>query len=107
MKYRKIYAVLAKRERDVPGFCFTDFSGWRSAIQSYMTRQRPLWIVAEDPASSRRFWITQDGRDLLITVGKTNQKGGNCGTVKRISCRNRTELAAELSRLFEGAAETA
>ena len=54
MKYREIYAALAKRRIDVPGFRFSDYSGWRSPWQSYMTLQRPLWIVAEDPASSRR-----------------------------------------------------
>ena len=30
-----------------------------------------------------------------------DQNGGNCGTVNHISCRNRTELAAELRRLFD------
>jgi len=72
-----------------------------------MTRQRPLWIVAEDPALRRRLWITQDGRNLSITVGKTDQNGGNCGTVNRISCRNRTELAAELHRLFNSTVDAA
>ena len=62
MKYREIYAALAKRRMDVPGFRFSDYSGWRSPTQSYMTRQRPLWIVAEDPSLSRRLWITQEGR---------------------------------------------
>ena len=101
MKYREIYDVLEKQQIDVPGFRFSDYSGWRSPWQSYMTLQRPLWIVAEDPASSRHLWITQDGRALSITVGKMDQNGGNCGTVKRISCRNRTALAAELRRLFD------
>ena len=65
MKYREIYDVLEKQQIDVPGFRFSDYSGWRSPWQSYMTLQRPLWIVAEDPASSRRLWITQDGRRKL------------------------------------------
>ena len=107
MKYREIYAALAKRRMDVPGFRFSDYSGWRSPTQSYMTRQRPLWIVAEDPALSRRLWITQEGRDLSITVGKMDQNGGNCGTVNHISCRNRTELAAELRRLFDSTVDAA
>ncbi len=101
MKYKKVYDVLNERHLRVPGFRYSDHSGWRSPHQSYMTLQRPLWIVAEDPASSRRLWITQDGRDLSITVGKMDQNGGNCGMVKRISCRNRTALAAELRRLFD------
>ena len=74
MKYREIYDVLEKQQIDVPGFRFSDYSGWRSPWQSYMTLQRPLWIVAEDPASSRRLWITQDGRDLSITVGKNGSE---------------------------------
>ena len=107
MKYKEVYAALAKRRMDVPGFRFSDYSGWRSPTQSYMTRQQPLWIVAEDPALSRRLWITQDGRDLSITVGKMDQNGGNCGTVNHISCRNRTELAAELRRLFDSTVDAA
>ena len=107
MKYKEVYAALAKRRMDVPGFRFSDYSGWRAPTQSYMTRQQPLWIVAEDPALSRRLWITQEGRDLSITVGKTDQNGGNCGTVNRISCRNRTELAAELRRLFDSTMDAA
>ena len=75
MKYREIYDVLEKQQIDVPGFRFSDYSGWRSPWQSYMTLQRPLWIVAEDPASSRRLWITQDGRDLSITAGKMDRAG--------------------------------
>ena len=67
MKYREIYDVLEKQQIDVPGFRFSDYSGWRSP------------------------W----------PVGKMDQNGGNCGTVKRISCRNRTALAAELRRLFD------
>ena len=41
MKYKEVYAALAKRRMDVPGFRFSDYSGWRSPTQSYMTRQRP------------------------------------------------------------------
>ena len=74
MKYREIYDVLEKQQIDVPGFRFSDYSGWRSPWQSYMTLQRPLWIVAEDPASSRRLWITQDGRDLSINCWKNGSE---------------------------------
>ena len=74
MKYREIYDVLEKQQIDVPGFRFSDYSGWRSPWQSYMTLQRPLWIVAEDPASSRRLWITQDGRGLSINCWKNGSE---------------------------------
>ena len=30
MKYREIYDVLEKQQIDVPGFRFSDYSGWRS-----------------------------------------------------------------------------
>ena len=52
MKYREVYLALNQRKLDAPGFHYSDYSGWRAANQSYMTRQRPLWIVAEDCGSA-------------------------------------------------------
>ena len=66
MKYREVYLALNQRKLDAPGFHYSDYSGWQAANQSYMTRQRPLWIVAEDPASSRRMWICHDGSVLSV-----------------------------------------
>ena len=102
MKYKEIYAALNQRRQEVPGFSDSDYSGWRAARQSYMTLQRPLWIVAEDPSAHQRLWITQDGSSLSITVGKMDAQGHNCGTSTCIQCRNRTDLAAALRRLFAG-----
>lgn len=48
MKYKEVYLALNQRKLDAPGFHYSDYSGWKAANQSYMTRQRPLWIVAED-----------------------------------------------------------
>ena len=53
MKYKEVYLALNQRKLDAPGFHYSDYSGWKAANQSYMTRQRPLWIVAEDPAAGR------------------------------------------------------
>ena len=44
MKYKEVYLALNQRKLDAPGFHYSDYSGWRAANQSYMTRQRPLWI---------------------------------------------------------------
>ena len=35
MKYREIYDVLEKQQIDVPGFRFSDYSGWRSPWQHH------------------------------------------------------------------------
>lgn len=45
MKYKEVYLALNQRKLDAPGFHYSDYSGWKAANQSYMTRQRPLWIV--------------------------------------------------------------
>ena len=49
MKYKAVYDVLNERRQTTPGFCYDDRSGWRASPQTYMTIQRPLWIIAEDP----------------------------------------------------------
>ena len=100
MKYKKIYEVLEQRRSSSPGFRYSDYSGWRSYYRSYMDRQRPLWIVAEDPSAGRRLWITQERSQLSITICKMNSEGHNCGVSHRLPCKNRTELAATLRTLF-------
>ena len=100
MKYKEVYLVLNQRKLDAPGFHYSDYSGWRAANQSYMTRQRPLWIVAEDPAAGRRMWICHDGSALSVTICKMNSEGHNCGVSHRLPCKNRTVLAATLRTLF-------
>ena len=83
MKYKAIYDVLNERRQTTPGFCYHDRSGWRAYPQTYMTMQCPLWIIAEDAATGRRLWITQEG------------------TRYRITCENRTKLAQVLRYQFE------
>lgn len=79
MKYKEVYLALNQRKLDAPGFHYSDYSGWRAANQSYMTRQRPLWIVAEDPAAGRRMWICHDGSALSVTICKMNSEGHSYG----------------------------
>lgn len=100
MKYKAVYEVLNQQRNSSPGFQYSDHSGWRSPQQTYMTLQRPLWIIAEDPAAGRRLWITQDGRQLSITVGRMDVHGHNCGTALYLVCANRTQLAEKLRELF-------
>lgn len=100
MKYKALYNVLNERRLTVPGFCYTDRSGWRSFQQSYIDHYRPLWIIAEDPFTCRRFWITQEGSNMQITVGKMDKNGHNNGTIGTVNCNNKTILAEKLKNLF-------
>lgn len=68
MKYKAVYDVLNERRQTTPGFCYHDRSGWRAYPQTYMTMQRPLWIIAEDAATGRRLWITQEGTRFSISI---------------------------------------
>ena len=38
MKYKEVYLALNQRKLDAPGFHYSDYSGWKAANQSYMTR---------------------------------------------------------------------
>lgn len=101
MKYKQVYNLLQERQRTMVGFRYTDRSGWRSPVQDYMTRYRPLWIIAEDPACSRRIWITQEGYDMQVTVADMDAQGKNHNSSLRVACRTIRELTAGLQRLFE------
>ena len=107
MKYKKIYEVLEQRRSSSPDFRYSDYSGWRSYYRSYMDRQRPLWIVAEDPSAGRRLWITQERSQLSITVGPMDHERRNHGHAHTISCRNQADMCATLYNLFESAAGAA
>lgn len=100
MKYQQLYAVLEQRRLNTPGFQYNDRSGWRSYSPSYIDHCRPLWIIAEDPATNRRFWITQEGRSMQITVGKMDASGHNCGTIGTVHCSTKAILAEKLQLLF-------
>lgn len=101
MKYKQVYDLLQERQSTVAGFRYIDRSGWRSPVQDYVTRYRPLWIIAEDPACSRRIWITQEGYDMQITVAEMDAQGKNHNSSLRVACRTKTELATGLRKLFD------
>lgn len=69
--------------------------------QTYMTMQRPLWIIAEDAATGRRLWITQEGTRFSISIRRMDEQRNNYGPTYRITCENRTKLAQVLRYQFE------
>lgn len=75
MKYKAVYDVLNERRQTTPGFCYHDRSGWRAYPQTYMTMQCPLWIIAEDAATGRRLWITQEGTRFSISIRTVEATG--------------------------------
>ena len=97
MKYKAVYDVLNERRQATPGFCYHDRSGWRAYPQTYMTMQYPLWIIAEDAATGRRLWITQEGTRFSISIRRMDEQRRNYGPTYRITCENRTKLAQVLS----------
>lgn len=100
MQYKEVYALLNERRNKVSGFSYTDRSGWRVSSPSYIDHYRPLWIIAEDPACSRRIWITQEGSEMQITVAEMDEQGHNHNSALQLSCRSKTALAAGLRKLF-------
>ena len=69
--------------------------------QTYMTMQCPLWIMAEDAATGRRLWITQEGPRFSISMRRMDEQRHNYGPTYRITCENRTKLAQVLRYQFE------
>lgn len=63
--------------------------------------QCPLWIIAEDAATGRRLWITQEGTRFSISIRRMDEQGRNYGPTYRITCENRTKLAQVLRYQFE------
>ena len=70
-------------------------------VTPYMTMQRPLWIIAEDAATGRRLWITQEGTRFSISIRRMDEQRNNYGPTYRITCENRTKLAQVLRYQFE------
>ena len=74
MKYKAVYDVLNERRQTTPGFCYHDRSGWHAYPQTRMTMQCPLWIIAEDAATGRRLWITQEGTRFSISIRRMDEQ---------------------------------
>ncbi len=101
MKYKAVYSVLEQRMRETAGFRYDDRSCWRLARPTYVDRLHSLWIIAADPASGRRFWITHDGGSTFcISYCAMNEQLNNYGPTRHIYCGSRTELAEKLQKLF-------
>ena len=101
MKYKAIYSVLEKRGREVPGFRYDDRSCWRLARLTYIDRLHSLWIIAVDPATRRRIWITHDGgSDFRISFKSIDEQMNNYGPIRDIRCTSRMDLASKLQKLF-------
>lgn len=103
MKYPGIYAALNERRTKIPSLRISDYSGWRAAQQTFITRLRPLWIVVEDPDINKRIWITQDGRDLSISIAQLDLPINDAAyhrSHQRRSFRNQKSLLAYLTTLF-------
>ena len=62
---------------------------------------RQAWIIAEDAATGRRLWITQEGTRFSISIRRMDEQRRNYGPTYRITCENRTKLAQVLRYQFE------
>lgn len=101
MKYKALYSVLEKRTAEVPNFRYDDRSCWRLVRPTYVDRVHSLWIIAVDPTTGRRFWITHDGgSDFHISFRNMDEQMNNYGPTRYIRCTSRTDLAGKLQKLF-------
>ncbi len=101
MKYKALYSVLEKRKAEVSGFRYDDWSCWRLARPTYVDKLHSLWIIAVDPATGRRFWITHDGgSNFDISFRNMDEQMNNYGPARHIRCTSRTDLAGKLQKLF-------
>lgn len=101
MKYQEVYAILNQRRDTVPGFSYQDYSGWRAPEQTPEARQYPLWIVASDNTTNKRFWILQEGSDLMVLIGKKDAGSDKYHKVKSFHYIPRAELACILRGILE------
>lgn len=101
MKYKKVYEVLQQRKSSTDSFQYHDHSGWRRPNPTYIERIRPLWIIAEDPATERRFWIIHDHSTFKISIQRMTEQGHGIGPTINVLCASRTDLANQLkTQLF-------
>lgn len=100
MKYREIYKALERRWQVSPGFCFSDFSGWRNPRSAYNSHRPPLWIVVVDRVSMQRIWITHECGILEVNYTNINEQGHRCGELYRSRFNSQTEAVKALERVF-------
>lgn len=92
-KYKRLYIALGRLAKNIAGFHYTDFSGWKETGSS--SAPLPLWIDVEDASSNRQIRITHKGAVMKITVTDSS------GAVRHIHCRRKEDLAFHLLSLFQ------
>lgn len=92
-KYERLYIALRRLSKNVEGFHYIDYSGWRCLEHSSDTL--PLWIEAEDPTIGRRFSITHQGAMMQLLVT------GPDGVQEKMHFRRKEDLASTLLTLFQ------
>ena len=92
-RYMRLYIALRRLAKHIPGFHYTDYSGWRCLDGSSSTL--PLWIEAFDPSHGRKFIFTQKGPALQTTIRYAD------GTEKQCIYRRKEDMAAELMTMFQ------
>lgn len=90
----RLYIALRRLAKHIPGFHYTDYSGWRRLEGSSDTL--PLWIEAEDPAHHRHFTFEHHGISLRTIITDCDTQ-----TVKNSLYLRREDMAAELLALFQ------
>ena len=92
-RFERLYIALRRLAREINGFSYTDYSGWRCLDGSSSTL--PLWIEASDPSHGRKFIFTQKGPALQTTIRYAD------GTKKQRIYRRKEDMAAELMTMFQ------
>lgn len=108
MKYRRIYQTLDKHHARIS----YDGSGWRYAGggQTYIQRERPLWIVAEAEKCGLRLWVCHNAGRLSVTTANLTLPTDSREYHQSQTCcefRTQGELADYLEALLNNAAPNA
>ena len=92
-RFERLYIALRRLAREINGFSYTDYSGWR--YPDGVSTTLPLWIEASDPSHGRKFIFTQKGPALQTTIRYAD------GTEKQCIYRRKEDMAAELMTMFQ------
>lgn len=91
-KYERLYIALRRLAKNVDGFHYIDYSGWRCLEHSSDTL--PLWVEAEDSATGSRYLITHQGAVLQLLSIEPD------GSQEKTHFRRKEDLASTLLTLF-------
>ena len=92
-RFERLYIALRRLAREINGFSYTDYSGWRCL--DGVSTTLPLWIEASDPSHGRKFIFTQKGPALQTTIRYAD------GTEKQRIYRRKEDMAADLMTMFQ------